>query len=276
MAPYDLPLVDNGNNKSPITDRTLFKFNAVGCALHSVQGLLMLVASQAVPSIKAFKKPLSISYLDYDKTTEALVPASRPAFDVEIGVAAAVFILLSAVAHGLILLKFDAYIAGINKGINRLRWYEYALSSSVMICSIAVLFGCYDLGSLVLMFAVNAVMNLFGLLMEEMNPPEREAVNWTPFLFGCVAGIAPWIVVFMYFFGSGNYSLIPSFVYGILGCYVVFFNTFPVNMALQYARVGKWKDYRVGEKTYIVLSLASKSLLTYLVFGGTFQPNGNN
>ena len=46
-------------------------------------------------------------------------------------------------------------------------------------------------------------------------------------------------------------------------------------MALQYARVGAWEDYRVGEKTYIVLSLASKSLLTWLVFGGTFQPNGN-
>ena len=100
-------------------------------------------------------------------------------------------------------------------------------------------------------------------------PPHR-----TPFIFGCVAGLAPWIVVCMYFFGSGNFSQIPSFVYGILGGYFIFFNTFPVNMALQYGRVGKWADYRVGEKTYIVLSLASKSLLTWLVFGGTFQPNG--
>merc|ERR1712028_288076 len=116
---------------------------------------------------------------------------------------------------------------------------------SIMICSIAILFGCYDLGSLILMFVVNAVMNLFGLLMEMMNPPDRKSVDWTPF------------------------------VYGILGGYFIFFNTFPVNMVLQYARVGKWKDYRVGEKTYIVLSLASKSLLTWLVFGGTFQPNGN-
>ena len=69
-------------------------------------------------------------------------------------------------------------IADINRGINYTRWYEYALSSSIMICSIAVLFGCYDLGSLVLMFAANAAMNLFGLLMEVMNPPEREAVDW--------------------------------------------------------------------------------------------------
>ena len=125
------------------------------------------------------------------------------------------------------------------------------------------------------MFFVNAVMNLFGLLMEKMNPPNRKEVDWTPFVFGCVAGVAPWLVVCVYFFGGGNYQLIPSFVYGILFGYFLFFNTFPVNMVLQYARIGAWKDYRVGEKTYIVLSLASKSLLTWLVFGGTFQPNGN-
>jgi hypothetical protein len=38
---------------------------------------------------------------------------------------------------------------------------------------------------------------------------------------------------------------------------------------------GAWKDYRYGEMGYIVLSLSSKSLLGWLVFGGTNQPNGN-
>jgi hypothetical protein len=261
--------------ESAVTDRILWKYNAWGCALHSVQGLLMLVASQAVPSIQAFRKEITMSFLEFDPRTQALVPAARHVGGVEIGVCAAVFILLSAVAHGLVLAFFPKYVADINRGINRVRWYEYALSSSVMICSIAVLFGCYDLGSLILMFFVNAAMNLFGLLMEQMNPPERASVDWTPFVFGCVAGAAPWLVVALYFFGSGNFSQIPGFVYGILFGYFVFFNTFPVNMVLQYAQVGKWRDYRHGEKVYIVLSLASKSLLTWLVFGGTFQPNGN-
>jgi hypothetical protein len=261
--------------KQTVTDKSLWNYNLAGCILHSTQGLLMLVASQSVASIKAFQKELTYSFLEFDNVTKALVPQSAKAFNVEIGVAASVFVLLSAVAHLLVLLNWNTYITDINRGINRVRWYEYALSSSIMICSIAILFGCYDLGSLILMFAVNAVMNLFGLLMEVMNPPERTAVDWTPFVFGTFAGLAPWVVVCMYFFGSGNFSLIPSFVYGILGGYFLFFNTFPVNMVLQYMRVGKWKNYRYGEKIYIVLSLASKSLLTWLVFGGTFQPNGN-
>ena len=203
----------------------------------------------------------------------SLVPRTRNAFEVEIGLLAAVFVLLSALAHLLVLIFWDAYLADIKRETNRARWYEYAISSSIMICSIAVLFGCYDLGSLILMFMINAVMNLCGLLMERMNPPERTEVDWSPFAIGCIAGIAPWIVVVQYFVGGGNFDQIPGFVYGILVGYFIFFNTFPVNMVLQYARVGKWADYRYGEKVYIVLSLASKSLLTWLVFGGTFQPN---
>ena len=46
------------------------------------------------------------------------------------------------------------------------------------------------------------------------------------------------------FLGAGDYENIPGFVYGILGGYFVFFNTFPVNMILQYKRWGKWADYR--------------------------------
>ena len=72
---------------------------------------------------------------------------------------------------------------------------------------------------------------------------------------------------------GGNYDRIPGFVYGVLFGYIVFFNTFPINMVLQYAQIGRWRDYRFGELGYIVLSLLSKSLLAWLVFGGTFQPN---
>jgi len=46
--------------------------------------------------------------------------------------------------------------------VNRFRWYEYAVSSSLMIVSIAVLFGCYDVASLLLIAFCNASMNFFG------------------------------------------------------------------------------------------------------------------
>ena len=43
-------------------------------------------------------------------------------------------------------------------------------------------------------------------------------------------------------------------------------------MILQYAKVGKWKDYLAGEKTYITLSFVAKSLLAWQIFAGTLIP----
>jgi hypothetical protein len=264
------------DSESPITFEYLRRMNKYAGLLHLSQGLLMLIASQVVPNIKAFTKPLVTSYLVYDEITESLVSESKNVGSVAIGAATSSFLLMSAFAHAYILYNFKEYSDNISNGINPARWYEYAISSSVMICLIAMLFGCYDLASLVLIFFINAVMNMSGLLMEQMNPPDRKVTRWSPFIIGCVAGVAPWIVILMYFLGSGNFSQIPGFVYGILVAYLIFFNTFPINMGLQYARVGKWADYRYGERIYIILSLLSKSLLAWLVFGGTAQPNGDN
>ncbi len=158
--------------------------------------------------------------------------------------------------------------------MNRFRWFEYALSSSVMIVLIATLFGIYDIGSLILMFIVNASMNLFGLVMEQLNSkrPEGEKVSWGPFVWGAIAGIAPWIVILIYMFGTGNFDMVPWFVWAIVITYFVAFNTFPINMVLQYKKVGKWKDYLYGERTYIVLSLIAKSLMAWLGLFGVMQP----
>jgi hypothetical protein len=49
----------------------------------------------------------------------------------------------------------------------------------------------------------------------------------------------------------------------------VFFNSFALNMFLQYRQVGRWRQYLFGEYAYIVLSLVAKSLLAWQVFGGT-------
>lgn len=51
----------------------------------------------------------------------------------------------------------------------------------------------------------------------------------------------------------------------------IFFNSFAVNMLLQYRRVGRWRDYLYGERRYIVLSLVAKSALAWQMFFGTMR-----
>ena len=50
------------------------------------------------------------------------------------------------------------------------------------------------------------------------------------------------------------------------------FNTFAINQALQYRKVGKWADYMFGERVYITLSFIAKSWLAQQVFSGAIIP----
>ena len=49
------------------------------------------------------------------------------------------------------------------------------------------------------------------------------------------------------------------------------FFSFAVNMALQYARIGRWRDYVHGEVVYIILSFTAKSLLAWLIFANVLR-----
>ncbi len=256
------------------TLQNLRRFNLVMGAVHLVQGVVMaFLASRVIQQIAEFQPVITQFYLTFNPETSSLEVASRELFELPFGFLVASFLLISAIAHGLIVLMKEKYFAGLRQGINKFRWFEYAFSSSIMIVLIATLFGIYDIASLVLIFIVNASMNLFGLTMEQLNSGrEKKDVNWGPFVWGSIAGIAPWIAILLYMFGTGNFGMVPWFVWAIVGTYFVAFNTFPINMILQYKGIGKWKDYLYGERIYIVLSLVAKSILAWLVLFGAMQP----
>ena len=252
----------------------LKRFNLIMGALHLVQGIAMLfLATNVIQKIAEFQPTITQNFLKFDVATRELVTASKELFDLPFGIMVASFLLISALAHGIVYVMSNKYFADLKNGINQFRWFEYAISSSIMIVLIATLFGIHDIASLILIFIVNASMNLFGLVMEQLNSKrKKEDVNWGPFIWGTIAGIAPWIAIALYMFGTGNFGAVPWFVWAIVGVYFIAFNTFPINMILQYKEVGKWKDYLYGERVYIILSLVAKSALAWLVLSGAMQP----
>lgn len=265
-----LPVKDKGR---AITFSYLKRFNLVMGFLHLLQGSLMLFFALSIERISAFKTPVWSYFLEFDTTQMRLVTRPEQIAEVPFAMFVSFFLLLSALAHFIIVMPKtnQIYVRDLQKGINQFRWYEYSLSSSLMIILIAMLFGVYDIGALITIFVLNASMNLFGLLMEEINQ-YTEKTRWSPFVFGCIAGIAPWIVIIMHALGNANPAEVPWFVYAIIGSYFVFFNLFPLNMILQYMKVGRWADYLYGERGYIILSLLAKSVLAWLVFSGVMQP----
>ncbi len=246
--------------------RRLRVFNVAMCLLHLAQAAAMFALSND------FSVTVTTSFLKWIPATETLSTTTEDIVSIRLGPLVAVFLLISAIAHFIMAspVGFPWYVRNLMKRINYLRWYEYSLSASLMVVIIAMLSGMFDLPSLILMFVLTATMNLFGLMMELHNQT-TEKTNWTAYVFGCVAGIVPWVIIAWYFFGAlaSATETIPTFVYYILASLFVLFFSFAVNMILQYKRIGPWKDYLFGERVYMILSLVAKSALAWQVFGGT-------
>jgi hypothetical protein len=254
---------------SPERLTRLRRFNAIMGLLHLVQGIFMILVSNDTTY------PIYTNFLRFDLETFTLSADPQLWFELRFGPAVASFLLISAVAHGyLATIGFARYARDLRRGMNPVRFYEYALSSSVMIVLIGMLVGIWDLGAILLIFTLNATMNLFGIMMEYHNYYTKR-VDWTAFVYGSVAGIVPWIVIFLNFYGavnSGGGEGPPAFVYVVIPTLFVFFNVFAVNMVLQYKKVGAWRDYLYGERAYIILSLAAKSALCWMIWTGTLAP----
>ena len=192
------------------------------------------------------------------------VPAAEPLFDVRIGIAIAVFLAMAAIDHFVTAtVARDTYERDLRGGINRFRWVEYSISATIMILLIGFYSGITNITSVIAVAGANVAMILFGWLQERMNPPGRTTTTMMPFWFGTIAGIAPWIAIAVQILGS---ETVPGFVYGIVIVQFVLFFSFGLNQWLQYRGIGRWSDYVYGEKAYLVLSLAAKSLLAWQIY----------
>ncbi|MDH5375836.1 MAG: heliorhodopsin HeR [Candidatus Bathyarchaeota archaeon] len=261
---------------SPISLRYLKRFNTAAGFLHLIQGIIML----SLGGILEWERNIYTFYLKLNIITGPplrieVMPDPQILFTVGyLGMIVASFPLISAVAHFMIAYpRNESYNENLKKGMNPYRWYEYAFSSSIMIVLLALFVGIWDFWSLAMFFVLNAMMIMFGYLMELLNQ-RTEKTNWSPFMLGCISGGTPWVVLFAYFVAaiSSTGTNPPTFVYLIFFIYFILFNIFAVNMVLQYKGVGRWKDYLYGERVYIILSFVAKTILAWLVFIGVFAP----
>lgn len=248
--------------------KSLQKFNALMGLIHLVQAVAMLFIlnySLKIPILTRF----------FDKTPSGgFTITTKMLVDVPVVVVAPVFLLISAFFHFLISSPFYVrrYEANIEKGYNPMRWVEYSISSSLMLVVLLMMGGLNELNSVVFVFVLNFIMNMWGLEMERYNQLS-EKTKWFPYNMGVVAGITPWIIGGLYFWNSTNNvaDSIPWYAQAGFIVTFLFFNSFAFNMLFQYLRIGPWKKYAFGERTYVWLSLIAKSSLAWILVLGTLN-----
>lgn len=243
--------------------RSVRLWNFSAGLLHLASAITVLVFSNN------FSLPVTATYMTGPPGASSADPVLL--FNNNVSYTIALFLGLSAFFHFLVASNrfFARYSDGLRNNKNIFRWVEYSLSSSVMMLVIAQLNGIYDFAALVAIFGVNVSMILFGWLQEKYNSPGDG--QWLPFIFGSIAGIIPWIIIFIQLItpkGGAN-TTAPGFVYGIVVSLFLLFNCFAYVQFRQYQARGKWTSYLRGERTYIVLSFVAKSLLAWQIFAAT-------
>ena len=241
----------------------LRRWNLGLTVLHAAQALLVLVLASDFA--------IAITTAPPDGPPGTRLPAAEELVDVRIGAAVAVFLLLAAIDHLVTAtVGRGLYEADLQRGINRFRWVEYSISATIMVLLIASYSGITEIAAIIGIAGANVAMILFGWLQERFNAPDRTETTMMPFWFGTVAGVIPWLAIW---FNVLTADEVPGFVYGIVVAETVLFFSFGLNQWLQYRRVGRWADYLVGEKRYLVLSLVAKSLLAWQIYGGSLAPD---
>ena len=242
----------------------LVRYNVIAGIAHAVQAIAIIALSND------FKLPVVANYIQGPPGTTVFEQVTL--FEVPVGIAVALFSLMSAVAHFIVAtVRRGQYRSDLSQQQNIARWVEYSLSSTLMILLIAQVTSVIDGMTLLAIAGANVSMILFGWLQEKYESPGGGLL---PFWFGCIAGIVPWLVFAFLLIAPGNTTGAepPAFVYGIVLSLFAFFNSFALNQWLQYKQVGKWRDYLYGERVYITLSLVAKSLLAWQIFAGTLVP----
>lgn len=262
IPPTDTTLGETVSDQQTSALQRLRKLNIVFGALFVIQAIVLLIVAEAA------KLPVRGSFLTDAPGSGQY--GSRDVFDLRVDWVVAIFLLLAAIDHlGVASIFRRKYEGGIVKGVNPFRWWEYSISASLMVVLIAMLAGVSELTALVMMFGANAGMIFFGLVMEKVNVDVRP-VRWSPFVYGCVVGIVPWIgIVIQFWLSSGEGDGVPGFVYVIFVTLFLLFNGFAVNMWLAYRGKGKFANPLFTEKVYLVLSIAAKSALAWQVYGGS-------
>jgi hypothetical protein len=116
----------------------LRRFNVLMGFLHLIQGVFMILVSNSTTY------PIFTNYLNFNLEIFSLSPNPQLLYDLRFGPAVAAFLLISAVAHFyLATIGYTRYVRDLSHGINPVRFYEYAFSSSLMIVLIGMLVGIF-------------------------------------------------------------------------------------------------------------------------------------
>lgn len=205
----------------------------------------------------------------FDNTGTASVAVDDVA-QIDIGHFVIGYLAIAAVAHvASATVLWRRYVNYIKQHRNPLRWVEYSVSCSLMLVALAISSGIANVYVLVAIFFASAVMNLTGLVFENINRHTGKTF-WSPFVLGSVLFVMPWAIMLHHLQSSQAAQQLFDNAEIVHYVTITLFSLFPIVMALAALRVGPWRSYVTTELSYITLSFVAKSALAMFLYFNFF------
>lgn len=238
--------------------------------------------------IRSVREVMDEELVDDDTRARLYVLDPTLLFEVPVWFLLFTFELITALVHGLLATaKRGCYEWYVARRMQPYRWFEYSITSSIMLLAIFSLSRISDVYQLSGLFLCSVFLCLGGgLLFEVFDYAQTDAVTmpsqvkgllgtlkWLLFGLSWAAFVLHYVCLFDAFYTAIEpYFELPSahlweqlflFIkvlnFSILGAYF----SFPVLHVLQVTRA---VSYAWAERGYMVLSLVSKTLLTMIIF----------
>jgi len=249
----------------------LRKLNVIAAVAYSLEAILILLLRDSQRGTEM----INSSFLGQDRIASqaagqpVYAQATHHLFDLNLAYVVAAFLFMGTITNILIATRYrKAYEDSLGKRANRARWIEYGLVAGIMMISIALLIGVFELSLLLLIFSGTLLMALLGFVTEARARPTNK-INWFSYWIALASGVLPWVVVLIYLWSSYVYGNgVPTFVYWVIVSLLALFACLAINRGFQHKKLGRWENFLFGERTYIILMFIAQTALAWQIFFG--------
>lgn len=261
---------------SAITTAALKKWNIIIAGLLAIQAMAVLLLSGGRTV------PVYVSYLTSDDLqsklhqTTVLAPGIHELLQVNLAYLVAAMLLISAVAYVVIATVWRVrYESWLKQNWQPLRWLMLIIAGSLMLVSLALIAGVYQLETLKAFVAFMAVAGLGALQLELQDKKGKPPLwAWIGASMTLFAAAMPWLIILVALVSTNLFGStpVPSYVWWIYGATLFGWLLFVADAHSYRFRHGKWGNYLHAEAYASGVIFLTETVFTWLVFAAVLKP----
>ncbi len=204
------------------------------------------------------------------KTSTVFAPATQGIVDIQIRYIVMAIAAVSLVLPILYLTRLEAFHAKAMKNkVLPTRWIEMAITTALMVETVAILSGVLDIAVLKVVGGLMAVTMVLGW-MAEKRTAEAGRPATAKYYLSMVTGLLPWILIATYAVSTYVFGGIrsPWYVYALYAVMLIGAGVIGSYQLKGLKSEGELKNYDLVERNYAVLSLLVRTVFAVVLIVG--------